>query len=202
VVVKGDPGTEALAQGRTAVKRVQVKVLVLDGPPEPLDKDVVLAAAPAIHADGDLVVLEDVDKVVAGKLSALVGVEDFRPSVAAQGLLEGINAKVGLQGIGNAPGEDFAAVPVHDGHKVHEPMGHGDVGDIRGPDLIGSIDGQVAKQVGEDPMFGVGPAGVRLGVYGLEAHQTHQPLDMLSIDYGALAHELTHHGAAAPAWML
>ena len=35
MVVKGDPGTEALAQGRTAVKRVQVKVLVLDGPPEP-----------------------------------------------------------------------------------------------------------------------------------------------------------------------
>ena len=202
MVVKVDPGTEALAQGRSGVKRMQVKVLVLDGPPEPLDKDVVLAAAPAIHADGDLVVLQDIDKVVAGKLSTLVGVEDFRPSVATQGLLEGINTEVGLKGIGNPPGQDFAAVPVHDGHKVHEPMGHGDVGDIRGPDLIGSIDGQVAKQVGENPVFGVGPAGVRLGVYGLDAHQTHQPLDMLSIDNGALASELTHHRAAAPARML
>jgi hypothetical protein len=31
--------------------------------------------------------------------ASLVGVEDFRPSVAAQGLLEGINAEVWLKGV-------------------------------------------------------------------------------------------------------
>ena len=48
MVVKVDPGTEALAQGRSGVKRMQVKVLVLDGPPEPLDKDVVLVLLSAL----------------------------------------------------------------------------------------------------------------------------------------------------------
>jgi hypothetical protein len=116
--------------------------------------------------------------------------------------LEGINAEVWLKGIGNPPGEDFAAVPVHDGYKVHESMLHGDVGDIGGPYLIGPIDSQVSKQIGKDPVLGMGPAGARLGVYGLNAHQPHQPLNMLSIDNDALASELAHHRAAAPARML
>ena len=72
---------------------------MLDRPPEPLDKDVVLAAPPTIHADGDPVVLEGLGKVVAGKLSPLVGVEDIRPAVAAQSLLKGLDTEVGVQGI-------------------------------------------------------------------------------------------------------
>ncbi len=136
---------------------------MLDGPPEPLDKDVVLAAPTTIHADGDLVVLEGLDKVVAGKLSPLVGVENFRPPVAAQGLLEGLDTKVRLKGIGNLPGQDFAAVPVHDGHKVHKSPAHRDVGDIGCPYLIGSVDGQVPEQIGIDLMLGMWTAGAWLG---------------------------------------
>ena len=104
MVVKVDQGVEALAQSRTAIKRVQVKVLILYGPPESLDKDVVLATPTPIHADGDLVVLEGLDKVVASKLSPLVGVKNIWPGIAAQGLLESLGTKVRLKGIGNPPG--------------------------------------------------------------------------------------------------
>ena len=45
-------------------------------------------------------------------------------------------------------------------------MLHGDVGDIGGPYLIGPVDGQMAQQIGKDPVLGMGPAGARLGVYG------------------------------------
>ena len=118
---------------------------MLDGLPEPLDEDVVLATSPPIHADGDLVVLEGLDKFVAGKLSPLVGVENLRAPVAAQGLLEGLDTKVRLKGIGNPPGQNFTAVPVHDGHKVHKPAFHWNVGDIGGPNLIGPIDAQASE---------------------------------------------------------
>ena len=175
---------------------------MLDGPPEPLDKDVVLAAPTTIHADGDLVVLEGLDKVVAGKLSPLVGVENFRPPVAAQGLLEGLDTKVRLKGIGNPPGQDFAAVPVHNSHKIHEAPVHGDVGDIGRPHLIGSVDGQIPEQIGINLMFGMGTTGAWLGVYGLDTHQPHQSLDTLSIDNYPLSLKLTRHRPAAPAWML
>jgi hypothetical protein len=50
------------------------------------------------------------------------------------------------QGIGKTPRQDFTAVPVHDRHQVHKPTGHGNVGDIGCPNLIGMIDGQVSEQ--------------------------------------------------------
>jgi len=202
IIVKADPGVEALAQGRTAIKRVQVKVLILDGPPEPLDKNVVLTAPPPIHTDGDLVVLEGLDKVIAGKLSPLVGVENLRSAVAAQGLLESLDTKVRLKGIGNPGGQDFAAVPVHDGHKVHKPTFHWNVGDIGGPDLVGPIDAQASEQIGVDSVLRMGPTGSRLGIYCFDAHQPHQPLDTLSIGIDPLSLKLTGHRPAAPAWVL
>lgn len=202
VVVKSDPSVEALAQGRSAIKRVQVKVLILDSPPESFDKDVVLAAPPTIHADGDLVVLEGLDKAVAGKLRSLVGVENRWSAITAQGLLEGLDTKVRLKGIGNPPGQDFAAVPVHNGHKVHKPSFHWDVGDVGGPDLVGPFYDQIPQQIWVDFVLRMGPTGSRLGVYGLDAHQPHQPLDTFSIGTNPLSIELTDHRSAAPAWVL
>jgi hypothetical protein len=35
---------------------MEINVLVFEGLPPPLDEDVVLAAAPTVHADGDLVI--------------------------------------------------------------------------------------------------------------------------------------------------
>ena len=60
----------------------------------------------------------------------------------AQGLLEGLIAEVRVQGVGDAPGEDFAAMPVHDRHRMHKAAGHGNVRDIGRPHLIGMIDAQ------------------------------------------------------------
>ena len=83
---------------------MQVKIPILDGPPQPLDEDVVLTAAPAVHADGDLVVLENLSENIAGELSVLVGVEDFRRIITIQSLLECFDTEGRLQGIGDAPG--------------------------------------------------------------------------------------------------
>ena len=57
---------------------MEVDLLVFDGPPETLDKDVVEYPATAIHSDPDIVFLQQPGKRTAGKLAALIGVENFR----------------------------------------------------------------------------------------------------------------------------
>ena len=68
-------GLEAVGQ------LVQIDRLVLERPPEALDKDVVHVAAPAIHGDRDARVLEQIGELEAGELAALVGVEYLRLAV-------------------------------------------------------------------------------------------------------------------------
>ncbi|WP_394708055.1 hypothetical protein [uncultured Desulfosarcina sp.] len=77
---------------------MQVNVLVLEGPPQSLDENVVLAAASTIHADGDLIILEHLGESVAGKLSTLVGVENIRRTITAQGFFKSIDTKGRLHG--------------------------------------------------------------------------------------------------------
>jgi hypothetical protein len=79
----------------------EVDLLVLHRPPEPLDdiaqrcarSVVVSPGALAVHADRDLGVLQDLDELEAGELRALVGVEDLRPAVAAERLIQGLDAR-------------------------------------------------------------------------------------------------------------
>jgi hypothetical protein len=143
---------------------MQVEVVVFDGPPQPFNEDVVLASAASVHADSDPMVLEDLCESVAGKLGSLIRVEDLRFAVELHSLLEGLIAEIRVQGVGDAPGEDLAAVPIHDRHQIHKPTFHGNVGDISGPHLIRVIDGQVPEQVGVDPVLRMGTAGVWLWV--------------------------------------
>jgi hypothetical protein len=48
---------------------------VFHGPPQTLDKDVVVAAPASVHADLDRVILQHVGERVAGELRALIGIE-------------------------------------------------------------------------------------------------------------------------------
>ena len=97
-IVEANPVAQALAEFGTAGERMQVKVVMFDGPPQTLDEDVVLASAAAVHADGDAVVLEDLGERGAGKLGALIGVEDVRPPIAAEGFLKRFNTEIRLPG--------------------------------------------------------------------------------------------------------
>ena len=78
LVVVADPFLQPPSQRATGIKRTQVKIPMLYGPPQPFDKDIVLTAASSIHADFHLVVLEDLGESITGELSPLVGIENFR----------------------------------------------------------------------------------------------------------------------------
>ena len=53
------------------------------------------------------------------------------------------------------PGQHVAAGPVDHRDQVDKAAGHGNVGDVHGPDLARPIDLQPAQQVGIDRMAGV-----------------------------------------------
>lgn len=72
----------------------QVNLLVFDRPPEPFDERVVPPCALTVHADGDLVLLQQIGEGHAGKLAALVRVEDLGFAVFRQSLLDSFDADV------------------------------------------------------------------------------------------------------------
>src|SRR5690349_13283580 len=63
----------------------QVDPFVLHGPPQALDKDVVIAAPASVHADLDPVIPQHLGKLVAGELRALIGIEKCRDCRTGRG---------------------------------------------------------------------------------------------------------------------
>ena len=89
-----------LAHGGVAA---QVDVFMLDAPPKPLHKDVVIRPAPAIHADGDPLAIEHTRVGLAGELAALVAVEHLGLAVHAQGVFQAVHAKRRLHAVADSP---------------------------------------------------------------------------------------------------
>src|SRR2546430_16561582 len=72
--------------------RAQVDPFVLDGPPQALDKDVVVAAPASIHADLDPVIPQHCGERVAGELSTLIGIKDAWLAEPSEGFAQRLDA--------------------------------------------------------------------------------------------------------------
>ena len=94
--------------------------------------------------------------------------------------------EAGVHGVGELPGQHVPAVPVHDGHQVQEALRHGDVGDVRGPDLVDPINLHSLQQIGKDPVSRRWFAGVGTPVDRFQTHQPHQPSNPFSAHQIAL----------------
>ena len=75
---------------------VQIDFLVLNGSPQPLDKNIVEYSTPAIHADADAMLFQAASKPPAGKLAALIRIENSRFG-DFQGLIQSLQAKGRIQ---------------------------------------------------------------------------------------------------------
>ena len=166
---------------------LEIHLLVFDGAPQPFDEHVVPPTALAVHADIDRVGLQAVCEGLGGELRPLVGVEDLRGPIARYGLLQGLDAGVRLHGGRKPPGEHRPRGPVHDGDQIAKASGHGDIGRVRTPDLIGSGDGQTPQKIGIDAMTRASRTGLALGVQGLDPHDPHEPLDALAVGQHPIA---------------
>ena len=97
-VVKSKPLSNAPSQLGAVIKRPQVKILILERPPQPLNENIVLNSATAIHADAHMMRLEQISKSAGDKLSPRVGIKDFWRSMAANGLYNRLDIKIAVQG--------------------------------------------------------------------------------------------------------
>src|SRR5580692_12446817 len=81
VVVELKPFTDAPARLDHRAIRLDENLLIFQAPPQPLDENVVQIAAPPIHADANLSPRQLTNKIRAGELRPLIGVEYFRPAM-------------------------------------------------------------------------------------------------------------------------
>ena len=109
---------------------VEIHLLVLHRAPEALYEYVVAPAALAIHADGDLLAVEDVGERRAGELRALVAVEDVRFAMPRQRFFQRLDAEPGIKRDRHPPRQHPPGEPVDDGDEVDEAARHWDVGDV------------------------------------------------------------------------
>lgn len=173
-----------------SVVAVQVDFLVLDRLPETFNEDVVPPAPLAIHADLNAVLLKQADEGGTGKLAALVGVHDLRPTVFHDGFFQRIDAGIGRQAVRQAPSQHPAGGPIKHRAQIDETPAHWDVGRIHGPDLIRAVDAEIAQQIRIDAVRLVAPTGVGLAIDGLDVELPHQRSDMLSTNL--MAFQLEH----------
>src|ERR1700736_5756815 len=118
LVIKAEPGADAGLGLGDADIGVEVDLLVFEAAPQPLDKDIVHAAALAIHADRDRVALQGTGEVVAGELAALIGIEDLGRTVPGERFLERLDTELGAERVRLPPRQHRAAYPVHDHYQV------------------------------------------------------------------------------------
>ena len=117
--------------------------------------DVVHAPAPPVHRDLDTGRPQALGEGEAGELAARIGIEDLRLAVAGQHLLERLDARTGVQGVRQTPGQHIPARPIQDRHQVKKAAPHRDVGDVGAPDMVCPHDRQTLEQIGVDPVLGM-----------------------------------------------
>lgn len=108
VAANGGPGLLDVVPFR------QIGFFILEGPEPSIDPDVVSPAALAIHVLAYMVLLEKFFVLLAGKLAALIRVQNLWLGYAER-LLAGLDTVSGVQRVIPFPSDDTAAVPVNDG---------------------------------------------------------------------------------------
>ena len=181
MVVEVEEAFQPLIQLPSVQGGVQVDIVPLECPPQPLDVNVVQRSSLAIHADADAFPSQVLHPLSAGKLAALVGVDYLRLAVLSYSLLQHRKACLCLQAVGQAPADHEAAVHVDDGRQVHKPLFQRNVGDVHLPDLVAVAYLQAPQQVGVNILRMPQPAQVLFWVDGLQAHEPEQPSDPLVV---------------------
>ena len=148
--------------------------------PQSFDENVVDRSSSTVHADRDVLLLETVRKYIAGELRPLVGIENLRLR-CRQCPVQCRNAKGALQRNRYFPRQHIAAEPIHDRHEINKALPQANVGDIAGPNVVGSIILRLRSRYGyilclkRDPTDG-------LRIDSFQHHLLHQPAYPFRVD--------------------
>ena len=173
LVIERQVVLQALMRSPDGLVGVQIHLLVFDAFPEAFHEYVVSPAPFPVHADLDAVMRQESREFLAGELAALIGIEDLRQAIVGQGVLHCVQTEIRRERVGEPPRQHPATGPVEDRKQIHKASRHRDIGNIGGPDLIGSRDLQVAQEIGVDLMGRMPTAERRLPIQGLNTHAAH-----------------------------
>ena len=191
-VIIAQPVSDELTRLPSILEIVQIDTLVFERVPETLDEDVVPPSALSVHRDLYPSLPEELGELPTRELAAMIGVEDLRPAIAAQPLLQGLLPGRTVQGVRQPPRKHRARRPVHDRHQIVKTSLHW-IGYVRAPHLVGQLDPQMAKTIRIDPMASIRRRGLRLAVDGRHPHLPHQSTHPLAADIIPLASQVTGH---------
>jgi len=76
-IVEEEVFSQAITNLRDPLVVLEIDLLVFDGPPETLDKNIIVDPTTTVHANPDIPLFQPTGKLKAGKLTALIGIEDF-----------------------------------------------------------------------------------------------------------------------------
>lgn len=192
MIVKLDIPGQPRKQGRYIGILLQVDVFIFEATPEPLNENVVHRAAATIHTDKDIGLLQGGCESGGRELNPLVSVKDGR-LLMAQRFPQSGQTEVTIQGVGQFPGQDVTAEPIHDGHQIHEPAGQANIGDVSTPDLIGLGNSQVAQPVGINPVFRIVKGRARFGINGDQSHFPQESLHPFVVDRITTVMQMSRH---------
>ena len=128
--------TDRLPQLPGRGKFVDIDELRFQASEPSLDHDVIRPAGSPVHTLAYMQLLHKLPVLAAGKLAALVGVEDGRRAETVHGVPYRLQDGLHPQCVGEVPAHDFSAVPIDDGGEIHVAAVEPDVGDVDGPHLV------------------------------------------------------------------
>jgi hypothetical protein len=110
----------------------------------------------------------------------------------------------GVEAAADGVADDAARPGVEDDREIDEAAGDGDIGQVRHPKLVGTVDLEVARDEREDrpvvvAVVAVGGAGEAPSSPWVEVVLAHQPADLLGIDDVTAMPELGADSAVAVA---
>src|SRR6201993_2087976 len=178
----------------------QVDPFVLHGPPQALDKDVVVAASASVHADLDPMISQHLGELKAGELRPLIGIEDAGLAEPDEGLVQRLDTEPCRERVRQPPGQPSSGRPVDDRNQVQKPLPHRYVGYVSSPHLVRPVDRLAAQEVWVDLVFGMPLAGVPLRPDRPQRELAHQPPDAPTADRNPLSQQRHLEPAAAGDW--
>ena len=171
---------------------MDINFLIFHASPQPLDEDIIMKTAPAIHRDPYALLFQSSRKIFTCELAPLIRIEYLR-NRNFQSPFQGGDTKPSIQSDGQFPSQNVAAEPVHDRHQIHEPLNHPDVCQIGAPDLIRSGDRYIPQEIRIDLVIRMRPAGSLPWIDRHDPHKLHQSIDSLRIDAITLIPQPVRH---------
>jgi hypothetical protein len=117
---------------------LEINLLPFYATPEALYKDIIETTTFPIHTDLNALLGQDSSEFTTGELRALIRIENLWLA-NGKGFPESLYAKIHFHGNGNSPGKNKPTMPIHHSHQINKASFHADIGDIRGPHKIGTI---------------------------------------------------------------